>query len=799
MKKILLAVATAVVLATAHAATPADDYTNFVVEKMVNFYKTGIDEKLYLATDKPYFSAGEQIWCKPIVANAITHAPLKISNYAYAEIVDNAQRLVQRVKIKRDSTGFAGYINLDPKLSPGRYTLRAYTRWMLNNDPRFIFAKEIEIVSPIPPSTETQPTTTKRRQQKPKSDNVEQQKFDLQFLPEGGTLLAGGSQIVAFKAIGTDGISVDVEGEIVDASGKVVSEFSSSNCGMGITTLYVNQGDSYSARARIVGEREYLPFDMPQVEAVGAVVSASTSAGRLLFKPRASSAELLDGAHFVVHSHGRVVSVTSVKGESTCSILLNQLFDGVNIISLLDKGGDILSERLIFKHPDQQPQISFETNKKSYKAREKVALAITADEPIPQGEYAISVTDNGVVERDPDDKNILSHILLESDIAGYVERPAQYFDTVDRKAAAYNIDLLMRTQGWRRYSLQKIINDSLDIRKYRYEEQTEIAGEVKGFFGNDARKPKIYILSNKPSFFDLFDLDESSRFRLLGLDMPDSAAYLVQARGRNGGGALTLKIDKDPFPKPRSTTFRRLAEQEPYIPVAFVNQSQDKFFYEGGMNMINLEAVTVSTTVEEAAGVNPFSTEATTRDELDMMGALDLLSLIQTYPSMTVSTEGVSYRGNTDYARFIVDGSYMELEDISYMTTADIEQIEFLDGPNAVEYSDAGSGIFVIKLRTGVTIGGEVTPPNIANVEKLGYQRAATFYQPNYAVESLRRNLPPDYRTTIYWDASIQPDKNGVINVEFFTADKPTDYTVTIEGLSADGVIYRATSIIERK
>lgn len=141
----------------------------------------------------------------------------------------------------------------------------------------------------------------------------------------------------------------------------------------------------------------------------------------------------------------------------------------------------------------------------------------------------------------------------------------------------------------------------------------------------------------------------------------------------------------------------------------------------------------------------------------------------------------------------------MEYEDLSYLTTADIEQIEFLDGPAAVMYSDAGGGIFVITLRTGAAVGGDITPTNIANVCKLGYQRRATLYQPNYSVESLRKNLPPDYRTTIYWNGEVKPNQNGEIEVEFFTADKATDYTVTVEGVSDTGEIFRATSTIERK
>ncbi|MFI3306383.1 MAG: TonB-dependent receptor plug domain-containing protein [Rikenellaceae bacterium] len=813
MKNITLAICAAAVtaIATATAATETHDdsqYRSFALKQMIKFYESGIDEKLYLATDKPYFSAGEQIWCKPILRNAITHAPLELSNFVYVELVDRRSELVQRVKIRRDSTGFDGYINLDPKLEPGDYTLRAYTRWMLNKNEEFLFAKQIEIVSPIPQSdtaTETPAKESKRNAQQTKKSTQSDtpQQFDLQFMPEGGALLAGGSQIVALKAIADDGLSVEVEGEIHGAEGDIITTFASQHNGMGITTLFVDPSQKYTATAwRVDDPTNKKMFDLPAVDTIGAVVTTSMTQQKLLFKPRASHPQLLDNAHFIIHAHGKIVSINRLRGEATCTIPIDQLFDGVNVVSLVNNENKIVSERVVFKYPNTTPQLKFETDKKNYKAREKVKLTIARDIDsleIPHGEFAVAVTDNSAVQFDPDADNIVSSLLLTSEIVGNVEKPAQYFDTADRRSAAYNLDLLLKTQAWRRYSIEEILTDNIKKTDYSYETEAEITGNVKGFFGNDARKPKIYILCNKPSLFDVFDLDETSKFRLVGLDIPDSTTYVVQARGKRGGSALSLTIDPDPFATPKSSVLRREEMQQSYVPMAFVNQSQDKFFYEGGMNMINLEAVSVTTTKEEASGISAFASHSTTRDDLEAMGSIDLATLIQSYPSMSVSTEGVTYRGSTSFARFIVDDMYMEYEDLTYMTTADIEQIEFLDSTAAVMYSDASGGIFVITLRKGATVSSDITPLNIANVAKLGYQRHATLYQPNYEVESLRKNLPPDYRTTIYWNGAAQPNSDGEIYVEFFTADKPTDYTVTIEGVCDNGEIYRATSTIERK
>ena len=65
--------------------------------------------------------------------------------------------------------------------------------------------------------------------------------FDVQFFPEGGSLLAGNYQYVAFKAIGADGQAVDVTGDVYQDS-VVIATFNTSHDGMGKFRLPVNSG-----------------------------------------------------------------------------------------------------------------------------------------------------------------------------------------------------------------------------------------------------------------------------------------------------------------------------------------------------------------------------------------------------------------------------------------------------------------------------------------------------------------------------------------------------------------------------
>ncbi|MFR9617335.1 MAG: hypothetical protein SNG73_06360, partial [Rikenellaceae bacterium] len=102
----------------AQVAEPELDYTSQVLNNFMSFYKMGIDEKLYLQTDKHIYSSGENIWFKGYVLNAITHSPLNFTNFIYTELLNNEGVLVSRAKVQRDDNGFNGYAYLPYSTSP---------------------------------------------------------------------------------------------------------------------------------------------------------------------------------------------------------------------------------------------------------------------------------------------------------------------------------------------------------------------------------------------------------------------------------------------------------------------------------------------------------------------------------------------------------------------------------------------------------------------------------------------------------------------------------------------------------
>lgn len=72
-------------------------------------------------------------------------------------------------------------------------------------------------------------------------------------------------------------------------------------------------------------------------------------------------------------------------------------------------------------------------------------------------------------------------------------------------------------------------------------------------------------------------------------------------------------------------------------------------------------------------------------------------------------------------------------------------------------------------------------------------QNKNEFYSPDYSLNSLKNNHLPDFRNTLYWNPDMHTDKTGKADIEFYSSDESSEYTITIEGITSYGKTGTAT------
>ena len=158
-------------------------------EAYVEYFNTP-REALYIHTNKTTFLPGEEIWFKVYTYDRKSQLSSKATTNIHLGIFDKDGKQIDQ-KLVLAQSGFAhGNIAIDSTFSSGDYFLKVSTNWMKNFKEDDSFIKQIKIINP---------------QFEEEVDQVSAKEYDIQFLPEGGYLLADVKNIVGVKAIDDTG------------------------------------------------------------------------------------------------------------------------------------------------------------------------------------------------------------------------------------------------------------------------------------------------------------------------------------------------------------------------------------------------------------------------------------------------------------------------------------------------------------------------------------------------------------------------------------------------------------------
>ncbi len=382
------------------------------------------------------------------------------------------------------------------------------------------------------------------------------------FHPEGGYLIADQSNLLAFKALRPNGLSVEISGKIVDSRGDSIAPLRSAHRGMGAVTFTPSAGESYRG---IVGGRE---FPLPSsVDNVSVLHVDNPSGGSDLLRLTVAG-HFPAGASLLAHNCGRVTFASPL---DTSAVELRRAPLGSGIVQLLlaDSLGRILSSRMIFNHTDYLYDVPLDS--------------------VPPGDYAVRLFNPDRVSPDTT-RSIVSNLLLTSELRGHIEDTDYYFCGVDSLRRSH-LDLLMLTQGWQRYDLPSALRG-----EYAHPtEPVKIGGEITGMVRSRWRsKPlsgaNVVVMAPSIGYGTGSRTDSVGRFVINGCDWPDGTFFALEVYGRNGSREHNFEVDAETFP--RITPLRFAPES--------VESDEEPIFSPAGSILLNEIEVTAPRTSEEA-------------------------------------------------------------------------------------------------------------------------------------------------------------------------------------------------------
>jgi len=643
---------------------------------------------------------------------------------------------------------------------------------------------------------------------------------DVQFFPEGGGLISGVRSKVAFKAVNVNGMGINVTGSVIDNTGTEVATFESQHAGMGIFALSPEIDKTYKA-VIVFPDGAKSTYDLPNVQTDGINLAVNNSDQENLGIKVATNAGYFKqyknkGFYIIAQSGGAVYYTGLAALQSlvyTGSVPKSKFPTGILQVTLFAANGEPLSERIVFIQHNDALNLTLNTNLQSYSTKQNVKITVTAkNKALPvQGSFSVAVIDETKVPNDEDaETTILSNLLLTSDLRGYIEKPGYYFNHSDSKTLA-DLDILMLTQGYRRFSYTNILADKFPPVTFLPEKGMVISGTLRTGTGLPVYKGIINLRLPDRNISVNGVTDADGRFSFSNVSIFDSSKVILNAKTYERNNNLMIMSDA-PASQPPNKNYND--------PDAIINiDSALNIYLQNSKKQLEsshtLKEVVIKATKIEKVTHEPYSalsglspqTDQTLSSEQLKNCSFDIISCIENN-AIGVWPFNNNFYIKRDYdngkktpMQVFVNGLGVDYAYLTTLRTEDVGLIEVYlkDGVSGINDRYRADGIISITTKSGTFSPKEkqadlpplATEGSSVTLMPKGYYRARVFYSPKYDNQQNALEHGPDLRSTIFWDPNIVTDKNGNASIEYFNADGRGTYRAVIEGIDNEGNIGR--------
>ena len=791
-------------------------YCQKPVEALTRFSNQSPIEKVYLQVDRDTYATGETAWFKAYMYSEFL--PDTISTSLFVELVDDSSHIVSREVFPiLFSTAF-GQINIPDSIKEGVYFIRAYSPTMLNNNPDFIYNHALYIFS--------------RKNSHAAFSHQKKPSIQLQFFPESGNFMPGEDDVIAFKATNQYGLPVKVSGIVKNEKGEKILTFNSIHDGMGKFEIVPAENEKYYAILDDEISKEKYNLPESSGKSIGFHITEH-SMDNVDYLLRQNSDPDFHAAYIIGQSQNKIVfkqelpsSDTIIKGQ----IKTGNLNSGILQITVFNKDDMPLAERLVFinnKEYIQEARLSLDTINFSNRGKNRFDLLL---KDTVNGAFSVSVTDPDYDLYPRKQQNIFSNLLLTSDLPGYINDPAYYFSG-DNDSVSENIDLLMMTNGWRRFKWTELMSGKMPSMKYidpgfiSLKGNAKIAGSKKDFSNKDI---SVFISS-----FDSTRIIMSTTADAKGNFNIDSLLLIGDARmlffdSRKGlkRRNIDIKMQTDslrksyPLPSLDAGQITSLNKFNLTRLAATENVSND-YYAMLNSNALLLPKVTLKLSRKTALQ------ELESRYESGLFSSpfartLDLTTghpvginvfeyLRDLLPGINVTQDKGNYQVfDRDYGRSVQGGAAggpvpmtiyldeMEVDPIwvSSLPLSDIALVKvfnrFIGGAG-----NSPGGALAIYTKKGEDLYKNSNWNRGNRVSYHGYSIIKQFYSPDYTVDT-STDKTPDQRITLRWIPNLLiKGINPKIPIVFFNNDRTRRFRIVVEGITTTGKLESLEKVVD--
>ena len=807
-------------------------------------------EKVYLHFDNTSYYLGETIWFKAYVVRADHHHLTGLSRVLYVELLNAEGHVLNTRKLKIENGQCHGDFKLNAAQYGGYYEVRAYTRYMLNFAEGNLFSRVFPVYDKPKKEGEYKTTITERAP----SQRIEQkrplykqdQKLELTFFPEGGSLINNIRSKVAFRATTEQGEDVAVNCTLYNNRKDSICSFSTQHQGMG-SFEFRPDTSKYTVVANWKGKQ--CEFPLPLALPSGIMMSVDNSNQDdiyiLITKPSNIKSRYL-GVTITCRGvlYGSDAFVMNADSVMRLNFPKRKLPDGVTQITLFDEQGILLSDRLVFVNHHSQLKFTGSQDKILYQPFEPVSLSFqlkdSLDVPV-ETSFSLSVRDAGTCSMQTHADNISTGLLLSSEVKGYIANPGYYFESESTERCEA-LDILLMVQGWSRYSWKQMAGVEKTEYKQSLEDGLYLDGSVVSLF---LKKPKpnmnfsMILLGDSTSQHSSCKTDSAGNFCFALRDFSGTARLILQTKDDQKKIETFIKLNRQFTPALKPYSLAEQNEEHVYKIVKdsvvvidrlvpdfdeelnkLLPKNNKKLSMTQRNNLLKQVTVKAKKMPVKVSAKYEVEKEMDRRTDVAEWLPADLTTLLNFTCKYYVASTG-RYKGKN--VIFIVENSKKIVSGANDLLEGNDEQNTFstdsksstessqpvknelkgkmpdLDEIESVTFIEDYASIF--RLYRGGSIEPSTTciglirlkknyvkePFSIRNTYFEGYSVSHLFFSPLY--DKIKLPDEKDHRRTLYWNPDVRTDKDGKAIVAFYNNGTCKSMlinaeTVTVNGLS---------------
>ena len=358
------------------------------------------------------------------------------------------------------------------------------------------------------------------------------------------------------------------------------------------------------------------------------------------------------------------------------------------------------------------------------------------------------------------------------------------------------------------YSLANMLRGMYPSIDYGFQTSQAISGSIRGTILKKVKRPKLMLVRPDTGFRTTFELGDSSRFTILGLDFPDGTTYVLEGMRETGSTSLVqLDIAPQTFPTMHPTF--NVQRSTFNVPESFAKQAKEQVMYGSVGREIELPEVVKEKKHHHKPtnliGVPPFRAFYDDDPMLNNYHSMEILLSTLGIPvyrddegELRIRARSGRVTATQNGPTIFIDEFRSNVEELLMLQPATIESIEWFDHVGAAHMTVYGwdvstSGLLLVRQKPGLH-GNIFRPLSMATVQQQGWKPNVDFYSPQYTDKS--KKTRPDHRTTLYWNPKVITDANGQAKIRFYTSDISKRYLVILEGVSNNGTVVHKDMVI---